>query len=133
MGLIQLYCILNLVIFCKSACCCNSKILPEVDNSLSSFQIFLLCKNITLQLLIIVSGPEGYWLVCAVQFMYCISGIFDPPKINRIESHVLGCLNYSWSLAKSQEWLTTAISLELRLKTVNNQHDKELVSDCFSQ
>lgn len=84
-------------------------------------------------MLIIVSGPEGYWLVCAVQFMYCISAMFDPPEINRIEADVLGCLNCSWSLAKSQQWLTTAITLELRLKTVNNQQDKELVSDCFSQ
>uniref|UniRef100_A0A671PWU9 Granulocyte colony-stimulating factor receptor-like n=1 Tax=Sinocyclocheilus anshuiensis TaxID=1608454 RepID=A0A671PWU9_9TELE len=53
--------------------------------------------------------------------------MFDPPEINRIEADVVGCLNYSWSLAKSQQWLTTAISLELSLKTVNNQQNKELV------
>lgn len=55
------------------------------------------------------------------------TAMFDPPEINRIEADVLGCLNYSWRLAKSQQWLTAAISLELRLKTVNNQRDKELV------
>uniref|UniRef100_A0A672MW84 Granulocyte colony-stimulating factor receptor-like n=1 Tax=Sinocyclocheilus grahami TaxID=75366 RepID=A0A672MW84_SINGR len=55
------------------------------------------------------------------------TAMFDPPEINRIEADVVGCLNYSWSLAKSQQWLTTAISLELSLKTVNNQQNKELV------
>ncbi|XP_043116635.1 granulocyte colony-stimulating factor receptor [Puntigrus tetrazona] len=55
------------------------------------------------------------------------TAIFDPPEITRIEEDVPGCLNYSWILAKAQQWLTTAISLEFRLKTVNGQQDKEMV------
>ncbi|XP_026140491.1 granulocyte colony-stimulating factor receptor isoform X1 [Carassius auratus] len=55
------------------------------------------------------------------------TAIFDPPEINRIEADVAGCLNYNWSLGKSEQWLMTAISLELRLKTVDNQQNKELV------
>ncbi|XP_050987258.1 granulocyte colony-stimulating factor receptor isoform X2 [Labeo rohita] len=53
--------------------------------------------------------------------------ILDPPEIKRVEAGELGCLNYSWSLAKSQEWLMKTLSVELKLKTVNNQLDKELV------
>uniref|UniRef100_A0A671N7R9 Granulocyte colony-stimulating factor receptor-like n=1 Tax=Sinocyclocheilus anshuiensis TaxID=1608454 RepID=A0A671N7R9_9TELE len=61
------------------------------------------------------------------------TAIFDPPEIKRIEADVLGCLNYSWSLAKSQKWLMTPFSVELRLKTVNNQLNKELVFTFFKQ
>ncbi|XP_073702932.1 granulocyte colony-stimulating factor receptor [Garra rufa] len=55
------------------------------------------------------------------------AAIFEPPKIKRVEADVLGCLNYTWSLAKSQTWLETNLNVELRLKMVNNQQDKELV------
>nr|QBA82499.1 granulocyte colony-stimulating factor receptor 2 [Cyprinus carpio] len=55
------------------------------------------------------------------------TAMFDPPEINRIEADAVGCLNYSWSLGKSQQWLTINISLELRLKTVNDRQNKELV------
>ncbi|KAK2903449.1 hypothetical protein Q8A67_008162 [Cirrhinus molitorella] len=55
------------------------------------------------------------------------TAIFDPPKIKRVEADVLGCLNYTWSLAKSQDWLKMSLSVELRLKTVNNTLDKKLV------
>uniref|UniRef100_A0A672KM45 Granulocyte colony-stimulating factor receptor-like n=1 Tax=Sinocyclocheilus grahami TaxID=75366 RepID=A0A672KM45_SINGR len=61
------------------------------------------------------------------------TAMFDPPEIKRIEADVLGCLNYSWSLAKSQKWLMTPFTVELRLKTVNNQLNKELVFTFFKQ
>lgn len=64
--------------------------------------------------------------------MYCITAKFSAPEIKRVEADKPGCLQYSWSLSLSQEWLHLTLSVELRLTTLNNQLDKELVSDCFS-
>ncbi|XP_067255545.1 granulocyte colony-stimulating factor receptor [Chanodichthys erythropterus] len=50
----------------------------------------------------------------------------NPPKITRVEPHTSGCLKFSWSLAESQKWLQVVFSVQLRLKTLNNQLGKEL-------
>ncbi|XP_005173508.1 granulocyte colony-stimulating factor receptor isoform X1 [Danio rerio] len=52
---------------------------------------------------------------------------FDPPSITRIEAHRYGCLKYSWSLSETQKWLQLTFIVQLRLKTVNNQPNKDLV------
>ncbi|XP_056331412.1 granulocyte colony-stimulating factor receptor [Danio aesculapii] len=52
---------------------------------------------------------------------------FDPPNITRIEAHRYGCLKYSWSLSEAQKWLQLTFIVQLRLKTVNNQPNKDLV------
>lgn len=64
--------------------------------------------------------------------MYCITAKLKPPNITRIEPNKIGCLKFSWSLAESQKWLQMTLHVHLRLKTLNDQLDKELVSDCFS-
>ncbi|XP_051721936.1 granulocyte colony-stimulating factor receptor isoform X2 [Ctenopharyngodon idella] len=50
-----------------------------------------------------------------------------PPKITKVEAYPSGSLQFSWSLAESQKWLQVTFGVELRLKTLNNQLDKELV------
>ncbi|KAK7147955.1 hypothetical protein R3I94_010471 [Phoxinus phoxinus] len=53
---------------------------------------------------------------------------FNAPEIKRIEADKPGCLQYSWSLSQSQAWVQSTLSVELRLTTLNNQLNKELVS-----
>ncbi|XP_052002968.1 granulocyte colony-stimulating factor receptor [Xyrauchen texanus] len=55
------------------------------------------------------------------------SAKFNPPEIQRVEAHTFGCLKYSWFFEQPQQWLKMTFSVELRLKTVENQLDKELV------
>ncbi|CAM4696908.1 unnamed protein product [Leuciscus chuanchicus] len=53
---------------------------------------------------------------------------FSAPEMKRVEADNPGCLLYSWSLSPSQTWVLVSFIVELRLTTLNNQFDKELVS-----
>lgn len=64
--------------------------------------------------------------------MYGITAKFDAPEIKMIEADTSGCLQYRWSLSQSQTWVKFTLIVQLKLTTLNNQLDKELVSDCFS-
>lgn len=64
--------------------------------------------------------------------MYCITAKFSAPEMKRVDANKPGCLLYSWSLSPSEDFVYLTLSVELRLTTLNNQLDKELVSDCFS-
>ncbi|XP_073727936.1 granulocyte colony-stimulating factor receptor [Misgurnus anguillicaudatus] len=52
---------------------------------------------------------------------------YGPPEIQGIEDYELGCLEYTWSLTESQNWVKLTFDVELSLKEVNNQQAKELV------
>lgn len=58
---------------------------------------------------------------------------FDAPEIKMIEADTSGCLQYRWSLSQSQTWVKFTLIVQLKLTTLNNQLDKELVSTVSAQ
>uniref|UniRef100_A0AAY4D6H2 Uncharacterized protein n=1 Tax=Denticeps clupeoides TaxID=299321 RepID=A0AAY4D6H2_9TELE len=51
------------------------------------------------------------------------SAKFDPPKILQMKPNTYGCLKFSWSLSKDQEWIyLRGLNVELHLHAINSEH-----------